>query len=39
MMKETDESLGCILFVIAVALLIFIVYHGEEIAAKLLGGC
>jgi hypothetical protein len=35
--EETDNGIGCILWVIALGLLMFFISHGPEIADKILG--
>ena len=37
--KETDENLGCLLYVVAFGLLLLIAFHGDQIVNKILGGC
>jgi hypothetical protein len=35
-MKETDSALGCLISILAIALLLFLYYHGAEIANLIL---
>lgn len=34
--KQVHDSLGCLIWIVAIALAAFIYYHGPEIAQKLL---
>jgi hypothetical protein len=36
-MKETDNALGCLISILAIALLLFLLYHGTELANLILG--
>lgn len=35
-MKNVDEALGCLIYVIVLALIVFLFFHGGEVAAWLL---